>query len=96
MSTVHMSTVMMMTAVSRVRVKTAPCCVSPTVTCHVSRGDTGSGTFNVETMDMFCVKQVSDYFYPDVIEILEAVRDGVQSGHPAASSRQRCKYKYEN
>ena len=87
-------TVMMMTAVSRVRVKTAPCCVSPTVTCHVSRRDIG--TFNVETMDMFCVKQVSDYFYPDVIEILEAVRDGVQSGHPAASSRQRCKYKYEN
>ena len=44
------------------------------------------GTFNVETMDMFCVKQVSDYFYPDVIEILEAVGDGVQSGHPAASA----------
>ena len=54
--------------------------------CHVSRGDTGIGTFNVETMDMFCVKQVSDYFYPDVIEILEAVGDGVQSGHPAASA----------
>ena len=59
----------------------------------------GSGTFNVETMDMFCVKQVSDYFYPNVIEILEAVGDGVQSGHLAVSRQrrqQRCKYKYEN
>ena len=66
--------------------------MSPTVTCH----ERDIGTFNVETMDMFCVEQVSDYFYPNVIEILEAVRDGVQSGHPAASRQQRCKYKYEN
>ena len=62
------------------------CPVLRVTNCHVSRGHMGSGTFNVETMDMFCVKQVSDYFYPDVIEILEAVRDGVQSAHPAGSA----------
>ena len=82
----------MMTA--RVTCHGKNCAVLRVTNCHVSRRDIG--TFNVETMDMFCVKQVSDYFYPNVIEILEAVGDGVQSGHPAASRQQRCKYKYEN